>query len=121
MDIKLKDYTVSLKDELSWGDSEQIQAVLTSSLKIDANARKKIEASGDNDKIDVNEMSINGDAVLDSKVKAAELIITKIIDSSEKEVTFTRDWLYSLSRSEGNKVMDAVDEIRTKESDTEGK
>lgn len=121
MEINLKDYTVTLKDEVSWGDSEQIQAVMTSSLKIDANARRKIENAGDDEKIDINEMSINGQAVLDSKVKAAELIIVKITDKTEKEIKFSRGWLFGLSKSDGNKVMDAVDKIRSESGDTEGK
>lgn len=119
MEIKLKNYTVTLKDELSWGDSEQIQAVLTSSLKLDASMRRKIEQSqGDN--MDIKEMSIDGSAVLDSKVKAAELLITKIVDGTEKELKFSREWLFSLSQTDGNKLMDVVDKIRGEE-DTEGK
>jgi len=130
MEIKLTEYKVTLKDELSWGDSEQIQAVIMSSLKIDANARKEIEKGGDS--MDIKDMQLDGAAILDSKVKSAECLITKIVSTTKTDggdvegapVKFTREWLFSLSRSEGAKLMTAIDEIRAKsgdESDIEGK
>jgi hypothetical protein len=128
MDIQLKKYNVTIKDEMSWGDSEQIQSVIMSSLKIDANARKQIDQGKDS--MDIKDMQLDGEAVLASKVKAAELLVTKIVSITENEdvdgfeCKFTRDWLFSLTQSDGAKLMKGIDEIRAKsgsDSEVEGK
>jgi len=130
MDIQLKEYNVTIKDEMSWGDSEQIQSVIMSSLKIDANARKQIEKGEES--MDIKDMQLDGAAVLNSKVKAAECLITKIVDTrgvgegdvADKPFKFTRDWLFSLTQSDGAKLMKAIDQVRAKsgdESEVEGK
>ncbi|QDP67613.1 MAG: hypothetical protein Tp172MES00d2C118482111_7 [Prokaryotic dsDNA virus sp.] len=127
MEIQLSETKVTLKDELSWGDTEQIKAVLLSSLKIDASTRKQIESAKDNDPIDVENMSMDGGAVLDSKVKAAELLITEIVSTTETEggtvdgapIKFSREWLFNLSRTDGDKLMSVVDEIRSAAGATE--
>ena len=128
--MQLSEYKVTIKEEMSWGDSEQIQAVIMSSLKIDAEARKTIEKGGDS--MDIKDMQLDGAAVLNSKVKSAECLITKIVDTrgvgegdvADKSVKFTREWLFSLTRSDGAKLMKAIDDVRAKsgdESEIEGK
>jgi len=130
MEMQLSEYKVTIKEEMSWGDSEQIQAVIMSSLKIDANARKEIEKGGDS--MDIKDMQLDGAAVLNSKVKSAECLITKIVSTTKTDggdvegapVKFTRDWLFSLTRSDGAKLMKAIDDVRAKsgdESEIEGK
>jgi len=130
MEMQLSEYKVTIKEEMSWGDSEQIQAVIMSSLKIDAEARKTIEKGGDS--MDIKDMQLDGAAVLNSKVKSAECLITKIVDTrgvgegdvADKSVKFTREWLFSLTRSDGAKLMKAIDDVRAKsgdESEIEGK
>jgi len=130
MEIQLKEYKVTIKDEMSWGDSEQIQSVIMSSLKIDANARKQIEKGEES--MDIKDMQLDGAAVLASKVKAAELLVTKIIsvtktegkDVEGAELKFTQDWLFSLTQSDGAKLMKTIDQVRAKsgdESEVEGK
>ena len=128
--MQLSEYKVTIKEEMSWGDSEQIQAVIMSSLKIDANARKEIEKGGDS--MDIKDMQLDGAAVLNSKVKSAECLITKIVSTTKTDggvlegapVKFTREWLFSLPRSDGAKLMKAIDDVRAKsgdESEIEGK
>lgn len=128
--MQLSEYKVTIKEEMSWGDSEQIQAVIMSSLKIDANARKEIEKGGDS--MDIKDMQLDGAAVLNSKVKSAECLITKIVSTTKTDggvlegapVKFTREWLFSLTRSDGAKLMKAIDDVRAKsgdESEIEGK
>ena len=128
--MQLSEYKVTIKEEMSWGDSEQIQAVIMSSLKIDANARKEIEKGGDS--MDIKDMQLDGAAVLNSKVKSAECLITKIVSTTRTDggagegapVKFTREWLFSLTRSDGAKLMKAIDDVRAKsgdESEIEGK
>jgi hypothetical protein len=130
MEMQLSEYKVTIKEEMSWGDSEQIQAVIMSSLKIDANARKEIEKGGDS--MDIKDMQLDGAAVLNSKVKSAECLITKIVSTTKTDggdvegapVKFTREWLFSLTRSDGAKLMKAIDDVRAKsgdESEIEGK
>ena len=128
--MQLSEYKVTIKEEMSWGDSEQIQAVIMSSLKIDAEARKEIEKGGDS--MDIKDMQLDGAAVLNSKVKSAECLITKIVSTTKTDggdvegapVKFTREWLFSLTRSDGAKLMKAIDDVRAKsgdESEIEGK
>jgi len=123
MELQLKEYRVTIKDEMSWGDSEQIQAVVMSSLKMDANARKEIEKGADS--MDIKDMQMDGAVILDSKVKAAQCLITNIVSITKSgeefvegaPIKFTRDWMFSLSRSEGAKLMAGIDAIRAKAGD----
>lgn len=119
MEIQLTKFKVTVKDEMSWGDSEQIQAVIMSSIKIDTEARAKIERAAEKGQaMDLSALQMNGTAILDSKVKAAELLVTKITETgTEKEVPFSREWMFSLSRTDGVKLMAAIDEIRGKNGD----
>ena len=120
MQVQLSKYVVELKDEMSWGDAEQIQAEIISSLRIDTDAKKEIQAKGDS--FNMSKLQMDGPAMLRAKVLAAKLLITKITQvEGDKVVPFSQDWLFGLSVTDGVKLCIEVDAIRNKTDDTEGK
>lgn len=106
MNLKLKDYTVEIKDALTWGDREKIQATLMKGANINAK-----DSSG-------SDVGFNFDttAMLESKYKALECAVVKIVDG-DKEIEWTREWQDNLSIEDGDKLMNAVDSLSKKNSE----
>lgn len=114
MQVELKEYVVTLKDEALWGDEEDINAVQISSLRLskDDEARIARQAKNGGGKIDINSMSFDGKLMLEAKYKAAEVLILEI-KKGDAVVPFTREWLRSLPVSDGTKIEEAIAEIRS--------
>jgi len=130
MQVQLKNYTITLKDRLGWGDTEIIQAEMMGALRINAEMKKKVDeaaktADADGtpmgeDPFELSGMQMDGKAILAARIKAAELCIEKIVQDNGQVVTFSKDWLYNLSKNCGTKLMLEVDKLRRAvESDTE--
>ena len=128
-EVNITNYTVTLKTELSWGDSELIQAEMMSALRLDADARKSIEKAAakadsegraiDEDDLSFSNFKMDGAALLAAKIVAAECLITKIVDDKGAAVPFSKAWLMGLSKADGAKVMAEVDAIRSKTESAE--
>lgn len=104
MNIQLTDYTVTAKDQLTWGDAEKIQSVLQRGAKIKGTVQN---AENSNFEFDT-------DAMLEAKYVTLERTVTRIVDKESKEVPFTRDWIDNLSIQDGNKLYEAVNELTKK-------
>lgn len=93
---------VTLKEALTWGDSEQIQAALQKGAKMAANS-KTLNKDGAN-------IEFDSDAMLEAKyVSLAALIVS--IEKGEEKKEFSREWMNELTKEDGDKIMDAVDEL----------
>lgn len=123
MQVKLSGCDVELKDELTWGDNEEIQAEIMSALKVNAEMRALIEkkareatqkgvAVGEDD-MDLGEISMDGKALLASKYKAAQVLITKITQHDGTEVKYSKEWLHGLSMSDGSLLQTHIQLVRS--------
>jgi hypothetical protein len=129
MEVQLTKFTVTLKDRLGWGDDEIIKAEMMSALRVSAEMKKQVDeaakaadAAGKpmgSDPFNLNGLQMDGQAILAARIKAAELSITKIVDSNGQVIAFTQDWLYNLSKADGQKVMLEVDKLRREVDDGE--
>jgi hypothetical protein len=132
MEVNLTEYTVTLKDELTWGDDELINAELVGSMKLDAETRKKLDIAANKaraegkpmgeDQFKLNGVQMDGRAILNSKMVAAECLVTKIEPKAEgtpDTIPFSREWLMGLNKTDGKELMKAVDTIRNKADDPE--
>lgn len=100
MNLKLKDYTVELKDEMTWGDAQRIEEVMLSSAKM------KGSQSG--------EMGFDFDGASLSKTKYVTIeLMIKSIKKGEEEIPYTKEWVDNLSLSDGNKLYEQI-ELLTK-------
>ena len=101
--IKLTGFNVFIKKSLTWGESEEMKALLFTGFK-------------------TKDGGFDPAVMLESKYKLLGMLITKIEklgdnDSVKEELTFTKEWAYNLSIEDGNKLYDAVDEISAKKKD----
>jgi len=92
--IKLSNCEVDIKESMSWGAGEEINGVLMSGADIKSES----------------DFSFNGGVLLEAKFKALELLVVKIRDG-KKEFDFSRDWMNELSKEDGDKLFDAVDDV----------
>lgn len=100
--MKLTNYKVDIKDALTWGDKEQIQAEFTKGVKMTGKASQG------------EDMPVEFDAsvTLQAKYKLLELAIEKIEDNDGNEVEFSKDWMNELPVEDGDKLYEAVDSLR---------
>ena len=121
MQVQLSKFNVTLKEELNWGDHEEIQAELMGALRISNTDRVAIEQKakeakekgtklGESD-IDLASIGMDGKAILAAKYKAAEMTITKITDG-ETEVPYSYAWLRNLSVSDGSLLQTHIDLVK---------
>jgi hypothetical protein len=87
MILELSKHKVELKDELTWWDSQEIQAIEQSGAIIDETGIKGFDAT----------------SLLKANIKLAEKGIVKITEG-ETEIRFTENWVKSLSLSDGEKL-----------------
>jgi hypothetical protein len=97
MQIKIGKYDVTLKDSITWGEAQQIQAVLASGAKIGSSGLQGYDPT----------------VMLEAKYKLLEIAITDIADG-EQHSAFSRDWMNALSLDEGDTLYDAVDALSKK-------
>lgn len=109
MIVKLSTHEVELKEELTWGEEEELQSIIRGGVQIK----------------DFDQSTKKGDIQIDpsittaAKYKTFELCIKKIIDAEGNEVKYSKEWIYNLSRVDGNKLMDAVDKVTNPDTETE--
>ena len=101
MEIKLSKATVKIKDALTWGDSQKIQAALMSGAKMKSDDIKKVGFDFDTS------------GMLEAKYVALECSIIEIKEG-EKIETFSREWMNNLSIEDGDKLIEAVDSLSKK-------
>jgi len=105
MIIELTNYTVTAKDEITWGDAEKIQSALQSGAKIQGNATEQS-----------TRYEFDTSAILEAKYVTFERTISKITDkSNENVIPFTREWIDNLPISDGNKLYEAVNSLTKKD------
>jgi len=92
--IKLENYQVKIKDQLTWGDKEEIQNVYIKGAKIDQTGMKDFDAS----------------VISEAKYVLLENAILEI-KKGEEVIPFTRDWMKKLSIEDGDKIFDAVEKL----------
>lgn len=100
-----KGVVVSVKKQLSWGDTQKIQSVMLSGAKMSGKS--------------ANDVGFDFDAstMLEAKYIALECAVIEI-EEDGKKTPFTRDWMNNLSQDDGDKVMEAVDGLQKKEQGT---
>ena len=108
MRIALHDFEVTLKDSLTWGDMQQIQAVVTSGAKFGTAGLQGYDSN----------------ALLEAKYKALEIAIITIQPHAARQaddsvampdpVPFSREWMNALSVEDGDILYDAVDGLGKK-------
>ena len=92
--LELSNCTVKLFESITWGEKEQIQAVLIDGANLNT----------------AGESSFNSSALLESKYKAFEICIDEIVQDDNPQ-KFTREWINNLSVEDGDVLYDAIDEI----------
>lgn len=92
--IELSDQEIDIRTNLRWIEEQQIQGVLNSGMKL--------TSAGVN--------GFDGEAVLNSRIKAMELLIVDIRKDGKSQ-KFSRAWLETLSVQDGNKIVEEIDKI----------
>jgi hypothetical protein len=100
--MKLKDYKVELKDSITWGESKDIQDAMLKDIEVDARGQIK---------------GLSMSAMREAVYKTIEIIVIKITDKEGKEVSFSREWMNSLSTDDGNKLEDYANEFISKKKE----
>ncbi len=103
MKIELSKWTVEVKEELGWYASEQVKAVFN---------------SGHGYNPDSKDMTLNGQPMLDAKLKLMEVSIISIKEKGEngKDVTFSPAWVEQLTKADGEKLDEALEKIDEKKA-----
>ena len=89
--------TVVMKKYITTGQSRELQKIVLKSGTFNTD-----KGSFDNLPVAV---------FMDMQDKAAELIITKVIDKEGKESPYKPDWLYNLPQPDGQLVYDKINEV----------
>jgi TRAP-type uncharacterized transport system substrate-binding protein len=100
--MKLKDYKVELKDSITWGESKDIQDAMLKDIEVDARGQIK---------------GLSMSAMREAVYKTIEIIVIKITDKEGKEVSFSREWMNSLSIDDGNKLEDYANQFISKKKE----
>lgn len=107
MKIELSGAKVTIKDALTWGDTQKIQSTIMGGAKISGKANQGKDVGFDFD----------SSTMLEAKYVALECAVEKIEEDGE-EKEFSRDWMNSLSNADGTKLEKAVDELQGKDEGT---
>jgi hypothetical protein len=94
MDIKLKQYNVKIKEEITYGEQEDIEKIFLDSAKVNMKGLADIDAN----------------VSTKAKYKTLEVFIVEIKEG-DIVIPFSQDWLRALPVSDGNKLVDAVNEV----------
>lgn len=95
--IKLSQCEVDIKDSLTWGDAEAVQAAMLGSLKVG--------------NVGIN--GIDGNALSEGKYKLLEICVVEIREG-EKKSKFTREWMNNLSMEDGDALYSEVEKLQKK-------
>lgn len=95
MQIELSKETVDIKKDLGFWDFENLKSTMSSGLIIGENGEVK---------------GLSDDGLLKIKRKALELYILTIKDKETgKQKSFNDEWLFSLSKEDGDKLSKALE------------
>lgn len=96
MIIELSKSKVEAKDQLSWYDAKEIESVMIGGAKMgmEGNVPKLT--------------GIEGDILFKAKLKLFELSIISITEG-DKQISYSLDWLKSLSQADGEKLDKELD------------
>lgn len=86
--IKLAEYEVDIKQSLTWGDLEAINSFPGVKMKIGSSEMPEVDAS----------------VLLERKYQTLELAVVEIRDKDGKKMKYNREWIYNLSKEEGDRV-----------------
>lgn len=92
--IQLTNYEVKIKEDLTWGESKEIQSELLKDVKVGAKGIADFNAS----------------QMLQATYKALDLIVEEIKDKDGNKVEFSKEWMDNLSIEDGNKLEDEANE-----------
>lgn len=98
--LELSIGTVEVIDTLTWGMQDDIKQAIREGLRI-----KEFEPGQKKFDVDFGDMDSRG------KYKALELCVKKITLKDGKEIAFSKEWMRNLSVEDGDKIMDAVNEV----------
>lgn len=91
---------VDLIEKLTWGQREQVRSALYSGVSMNA------EIANNPDKL-----SVSASALVEAKFKAIEVCVKNITEPDGTQHGFSREWMDALSIEDGDKVVEAVDEV----------
>lgn len=100
--IELSNCQVVIKDSLTWGDKQQIEASLASGAKLSVKNNNEI-----------GDIGFSDNALVESKYKLLEVIVIEV-KIADKTQPFSRDWMNNLSIEDGDKLYNAVEEVTKK-------
>ncbi|TXH44820.1 MAG: hypothetical protein E6Q97_32185 [Desulfurellales bacterium] len=107
MRVELSGHTVTIKDSLTWGDVQAVQAVIMSGAKMGLGGMQGYDPT----------------VLLEAKYKLLEIAVTRIEAKPAAEgkgadvaeaATFTRNWMNDLSPEDGDALFEAVDALQKK-------
>lgn len=93
--IELTNYEVKIKEDLTWGESKEIQSALLKDVKVGTSGVSEIDAG----------------QMIQATYKALELVIEEIKDNDGAEVKFSKKWMNNLPIEDGNKLEDQANEF----------
>jgi hypothetical protein len=108
MIIKLSKASVEIKDELTWGDAEAIQGSIM--------AGAIVKGAGKAD----SGFDFDPSALSAAKYVALECAVLSI-DTEGAKISFSKEWMNNLSKSDGDKLYTEVDKLSKKEDGTSKK
>ena len=94
-------YTITLKSELSYWDTEEIKSLWAESLDM------RVKGG------DANIGGLKGSVILKVKQKTFELSIVEIKEA-DKAIPFSFEWLKGLTEEEGNLIFQAIEDSKKK-------
>lgn len=97
--LKLSNYEVELKDELSWYDTEEIKAEMINEVKMN----------------NTGVTGISGTGLLKAKLKTFEKLILSI-KKGDEVIKYSEEWVKGLSKTDGELLNGAVDNIDGKKN-----
>jgi len=89
--IKLDNYEVKIKEELTWGETKDIQEVMLKGVEINSQGQAK---------------GLKAEKAREMVYKALEIAIEQIKDEDGSEVKFSKKWIDNLPMKDGNKLED---------------
>lgn len=89
--INLTDYEVKIKEDLTYGESKDIQEVILDDVKIDR---------------DGSMSGISAKKMREMIYKTLETVIEEIKDDEGEEQEFSQEWMDNLPLEDGNKLED---------------
>lgn len=104
-DIEGNKYEVDLKEELSWGEQQEIEEVIQEGAKYQMKGKP-----GNLDEQEV-ETSFDNSAITESKYVTLRVVIDEIRDEDGESQQFSKEWANKLTRTDGDKLYNKVDEM----------